>query len=157
MLGSAEHLGLNKAFENIGFARWGTGKVSQWFLFSTRKEYLRKRFLLASPLPAISQAGSSRRFLWVVPEGADSGQPLPPVSCARWLNDLDELMHRRVKLLGDCLLCAAFLSYEGAFTWEFRDEMVNQVWQNDVLERGIPLSQPFRLENLLTDDVEISR
>ncbi|XP_037672459.1 dynein heavy chain 10, axonemal isoform X6 [Choloepus didactylus] len=75
----------------------------------------------------------------------------------RWLNDLDELMHRRVKLLGDCLLCAAFLSYEGAFTWEFRDEMVNQVWQNDLLEREIPLSQPFRLENLLTDDVEISR
>ncbi|XP_042636525.1 dynein axonemal heavy chain 10 [Orycteropus afer afer] len=75
----------------------------------------------------------------------------------RWLNDLDELMHRRVKLLGDCLLCAAFLSYEGAFTWEFRNEMVNQVWQNDILERGIPLSQPFRLESLLTDDVEVSR
>uniref|UniRef100_A0A8C6RAH3 Dynein, axonemal, heavy chain 10 n=1 Tax=Nannospalax galili TaxID=1026970 RepID=A0A8C6RAH3_NANGA len=75
----------------------------------------------------------------------------------RWLNDLDELMHRRVKLLGDCLLCAAFLSYEGAFTWEFRDEMINQVWQNDILDRDIPLSQPFRLENLLTDDVEISR
>lgn len=66
-------------------------------------------------------------------------------------------MHRRVKLLGDCLLCSAFLSYEGAFTWEFRDQMVNQVWQNDILEREIPLSQPFRLENLLTDDVEISR
>lgn len=66
-------------------------------------------------------------------------------------------MHRRVKLLGDCLLCAAFLSYEGAFTWEFRDEMVNQVWRNDILDRDIPLSQPFRLENLLTDDVEISR
>ncbi|XP_053061953.1 dynein axonemal heavy chain 10 isoform X4 [Acinonyx jubatus] len=75
----------------------------------------------------------------------------------RWLNDLDQLMHRRVKLLGDCLLCSAFLSYEGAFTWEFRDQMVNQVWQNDILEREIPLSQPFRLENLLTDDVEISR
>ncbi|XP_069922194.1 dynein axonemal heavy chain 10 isoform X1 [Oryctolagus cuniculus] len=75
----------------------------------------------------------------------------------RWLSDLDELMHRRVKLLGDCLLCAAFLSYEGAFTWEFRDEMVNQVWQSDIREREIPLSQPFRLENLLTDDVEISR
>ncbi|XP_044777260.1 dynein axonemal heavy chain 10 isoform X1 [Neomonachus schauinslandi] len=75
----------------------------------------------------------------------------------RWLNDLDELRHRRVKLLGDCLLCAAFLSYEGAFTWEFRDQMVNQVWQNDLLEREVPLSQPFRLENLLTDDVEISR
>ncbi|KAI5945034.1 Dynein heavy chain 10, axonemal [Manis javanica] len=75
----------------------------------------------------------------------------------RWRNDLDELMHCRVKLLGDCLLCAAFLSYEGAFTWEFRREMVDHVWQNDILERELPLSQPFRLESLLTDDVEISR
>ncbi|XP_044541337.1 dynein axonemal heavy chain 10 [Gracilinanus agilis] len=75
----------------------------------------------------------------------------------RWLADLEELMHRRFKLLGDCLLCSAFLSYEGAFTWEFRDEMVNIVWQGDLLEREVPLSQPFRLESLLTDDVEISR
>ncbi|XP_059533127.1 dynein axonemal heavy chain 10 [Myotis daubentonii] len=75
----------------------------------------------------------------------------------RWLRDLDELMHRRVRLLGDCLLCAAFLSYEGAFTWEFRNEMVNQVWQQDIMAREIPLSIPFRLESLLTDDVEISR
>ncbi|XP_069353306.1 dynein axonemal heavy chain 10 isoform X2 [Eulemur rufifrons] len=75
----------------------------------------------------------------------------------RWLHDLDELLHRRVKLLGDCVLCAAFLSYQGAFTWEFRREMVNGIWQRDILERDIPLSQPFRLESLLTDDVEISR
>ncbi|XP_015274779.1 PREDICTED: dynein heavy chain 10, axonemal [Gekko japonicus] len=75
----------------------------------------------------------------------------------RWTNDLEELKKRRVKLLGDCLLCAAFLSYEGAFTWEFRDEMIKGVWQKDVRIRDIPLSQPFRLENLLTDEVEISR
>ncbi|XP_063171723.1 dynein axonemal heavy chain 10 [Candoia aspera] len=75
----------------------------------------------------------------------------------RWLNDLEELKKRQVKLLGDCLLCAAFLSYEGAFTWEFRDEMIKDVWQSDIQSREIPLSQPFRLENLLTDDVEISR
>ncbi len=30
-------------------------------------------------------------------------------------------------------------------------------WQKDVSERGIPLSQPFRLESILTNDVEISR
>uniref|UniRef100_A0A670KBP0 Dynein axonemal heavy chain 10 n=1 Tax=Podarcis muralis TaxID=64176 RepID=A0A670KBP0_PODMU len=75
----------------------------------------------------------------------------------RWMNDLEELKKRQVKLLGDCLLCAAFLSYEGAFTWEFRDEMIKEVWQSDIHERDIPLSKPFRLENLLTDDVEISR
>ncbi|XP_053555751.1 dynein axonemal heavy chain 10 [Bombina bombina] len=75
----------------------------------------------------------------------------------RWTNDLEELKVRRVKLLGDCLLCAAFLSYEGAFNWDFRKEMVYTEWQQDILEREIPLSQPFRLETLLTDDVEISR
>ncbi|XP_056113379.1 dynein axonemal heavy chain 10 [Rhinichthys klamathensis goyatoka] len=75
----------------------------------------------------------------------------------RWMEDLEELKQRRVRLLGDCLICAAFLSYEGAFSWDFRNDMVYEVWQADVLERGIPLSQPFRIENLLTDEVEISR
>ncbi|XP_074916070.1 dynein axonemal heavy chain 10 [Chelonoidis abingdonii] len=75
----------------------------------------------------------------------------------RWTNDLEELKMRKVKLLGDCLLCAAFLSYEGAFNWEFRNEMIYHEWQEDIQSREIPLSQPFRLENLLTDDVEISR
>lgn len=102
----------------------------------------------------MGQAGSSRAFLQIVLEGSCLPQPL---SCTRWLKDLGELMHRRVKLLGDCLLCAAFLSYEGAFTWDFRNEMVREVWQKDILEREIPLSQPFRLESLLTDDVEVSR
>lgn len=73
------------------------------------------------------------------------------------MEDLKELKDRRVRLLGDCLICAAFLSYEGAFSWDFRDEMVYEVWQKDVMDRGIPLSQPFRIENLLTDEVEISR
>ncbi|KAM4707116.1 dynein axonemal heavy chain 10 [Discoglossus pictus] len=75
----------------------------------------------------------------------------------RWTKDLEELKVRKVKLLGDCLLCAAFLSYEGAFNWEFRNEMVYTEWQQDIQDREIPLSQPFRLEVLLTDDVEISK
>lgn len=75
----------------------------------------------------------------------------------RWTNDLEGLKQRRVRLLGDCLLAAAFLSYEGAFSWDFRNEMVYQKWVKDVQERGIPLSQPFKVENLLTDEVEISR
>uniref|UniRef100_UPI0037E7F8F2 dynein axonemal heavy chain 10 n=1 Tax=Semicossyphus pulcher TaxID=241346 RepID=UPI0037E7F8F2 len=75
----------------------------------------------------------------------------------RWTQDLEELKQRRVRLLGDCLISAAFLSYEGAFSWDFRNEMVYQVWVKDVQERGIPSSQPFKIENLLTDEVEISR
>ncbi|XP_029296329.1 dynein heavy chain 10, axonemal [Cottoperca gobio] len=75
----------------------------------------------------------------------------------RWTQDLEELKQRRVLLLGDCLVSAAFLSYVGAFSWDFRNEMVYQVWVKDVQERGIPLSQPFKVESLLTDEVEISR
>lgn len=70
---------------------------------------------------------------------------------------MEELKQRRVRLLGDCLISAAFLSYGGAFSWDFRKEMIYQIWVNGVQDRGIPLSQPFKLENLLTDDVEISR
>uniref|UniRef100_A0A8B9BUE2 Dynein axonemal heavy chain 10 n=1 Tax=Anser brachyrhynchus TaxID=132585 RepID=A0A8B9BUE2_9AVES len=75
----------------------------------------------------------------------------------RWAKELEDYKTRKLKLLGDCLLCAAFLSYEGAFNWEFRNEMIYQVWQEDVLSREIPLSQPFRLESLLTNEVEVSR
>ncbi|XP_031164939.2 dynein heavy chain 10, axonemal [Sander lucioperca] len=75
----------------------------------------------------------------------------------RWTQDLEELKQRRVRLLGDCLVSAAFLSYVGAFSWDFRNEMVYQVWVKDVHERGIPLSQPYKVETLLTDEVEISR
>uniref|UniRef100_A0A3Q3JHQ8 Dynein heavy chain ATP-binding dynein motor region domain-containing protein n=1 Tax=Monopterus albus TaxID=43700 RepID=A0A3Q3JHQ8_MONAL len=51
---------------------------------------------------------------------------------------------QRVCLLGDCLISAAFLSYEGGFSWDFRNKMVYQVWVPDVQQRGIPLSQPFK-------------
>ncbi|XP_077995609.1 dynein axonemal heavy chain 10-like isoform X2 [Glandiceps talaboti] len=75
----------------------------------------------------------------------------------RWTRELEDLRQRRIRLLGDCLLCAGFLSYVGAFTWDFRKDLVYSEWLNDIKEREIPLSDPFRLENLLTDDVEISR
>ncbi len=75
----------------------------------------------------------------------------------RWKMDLEDLKQQRIRLLGDCLLSAAFLSYLGAFSWEFRHSMLVDDWQEDVKTKGIPLSQPFKLENMLTNDVEISK
>ncbi|RUS75419.1 hypothetical protein EGW08_016830, partial [Elysia chlorotica] len=74
---------------------------------------------------------------------------------ARWLKDLAELQRRKLRLLGDCMIGAAFLSYVGAFSYEFRRELLHEVWVKDLLEREVPLSQPFRIEELLTTDVEI--
>lgn len=78
-------------------------------------------------------------------------------SYLRWTQDLEQLKQRRVHLLGDCLISAAFLSYAGAFSSDFRKEMIYEIWVNDVLSRAIPMSQPFKLEYLLTDEVEICR
>ncbi|KAF2987534.1 hypothetical protein EK904_013207 [Melospiza melodia maxima] len=75
----------------------------------------------------------------------------------RWSDEFKELEARKAKLLGDCLLAAAFLCYVGAFSWEFRHEMLYQVWHEDIVSREIPVSHPFKLEALLTDEVEISR
>ena len=75
----------------------------------------------------------------------------------RWTNDLQDLKAQRIRLLGDCLLSSGFLCYVGAFSWEFRHRMWQESWQEDILEREIPISQPFKLEALLTDDVEISK
>ncbi|KAF8560792.1 hypothetical protein P879_08220 [Paragonimus westermani] len=75
----------------------------------------------------------------------------------RWRQDLEELKQKRTQLLGDCLLSAAFLSYVGAFSWEYRTRMVYEDWQSWLLERKVSMSQPFRLEDVLTNDVEVSK
>lgn len=73
------------------------------------------------------------------------------------MKDLVELKEKRIRLLGDCLVGSAFLCYVGAFNWEFRNEMVYKMWFNDIMERNLPVSQPFKLESLLTNEVEISK
>ena len=63
---------------------------------------------------------------------------------------------QRSCLLGDCLLGAAFLSYLGAFSWEFRNNLLRKEWENDIVIKQIPKSSPFKVDELLTSDVEIS-
>ncbi|CAG9821168.1 unnamed protein product [Phaedon cochleariae] len=75
---------------------------------------------------------------------------------SRWTEDLKKLYLEKEQLVGNCLLCSGFLAYSGPFTYEFRKDMVYVKWQSDILERNIPLSQPFRIENNLTTDVEVS-
>eukprot|EP00741_Cyanophora_paradoxa_P015322 tig00000194_g14791.t1 len=75
----------------------------------------------------------------------------------RWNNDMHELDGRRVRLVGDCLLTSSFLSYMGAFTYDYRHEMIYKVFVEDLITRSIPLTQPFRIESILTNDVEISK
>ncbi|KAK5648316.1 hypothetical protein RI129_003208 [Pyrocoelia pectoralis] len=76
---------------------------------------------------------------------------------ARWTVDLANLHIDQERLLGNCLLCSSFLSYTGPFSFEFRKNMVYEAWQNDIVEKEIPVTTPFRIEVHLTNDVEISK
>ena len=64
---------------------------------------------------------------------------------------------QRNRLLGDCLLGAAFLSYLGAFSWDFRNDLLRKEWEADIINKNIPKSDPFKIDELLTSDVEVSR
>lgn len=75
---------------------------------------------------------------------------------ARWKIELAALYVEQSRLIGNCLLAASFLSYAGPFSFSFRQTMIYEDWLGDVLERGIPLTEPFTIERNLTNEVEIS-
>ncbi|KYN43305.1 Dynein heavy chain 10, axonemal, partial [Trachymyrmex septentrionalis] len=73
----------------------------------------------------------------------------------RWQKDLKVLQDDLVKITGNCLLGASFLTYSGPFSYEFRNEMYSE-WERSVRDKELPLSTPFKLETQLSDDVEIT-
>jgi dynein heavy chain len=75
----------------------------------------------------------------------------------RWTEELANLKSDRERLVGDCLISASFLSYSGAFSWQFRRQMVYGDWELDLQDRNVPLSKSFRLEKTLANDSEIVR
>ena len=74
----------------------------------------------------------------------------------RWTHEMQELSDRKERLIGDCLLTAAFLSYAGPFTFEFRKQFVHDYLEKNLRQLGIPMSEPFKLQSLLTDDNEMN-
>eukprot|EP00892_Ulva_mutabilis_P000667 jgi/Ulvmu1/10600/UM065_0055.1 len=74
----------------------------------------------------------------------------------RWSKDMQTLSARQEFLVGDCLMTSAFLSYTGSFTFEYRKEMIYGMWLSDIRSRGLPISPEFRVEDLLTNEVEMT-
>lgn len=69
----------------------------------------------------------------------------------RWTEVLAQLDLDFIFLPGSCILSAAFLSYLGPFTSEFRDSMLKE-WRKIIVEdKKIPLSAGFTISNFLSD------
>lgn len=49
------------------------------------------------------------------------------------------------------------MSYLGAFSWDFRNDLLRKEWEADIINKNIPKSDPFKIDELLTSDVEVSR
>lgn len=74
----------------------------------------------------------------------------------RWSEDLSYLHDEKDKNPGTCLISSSFLAYTAAFSWEFRKDMIYKDWLKDIIEQKIPISLPFRIDAVLSNDVEIS-
>lgn len=78
----------------------------------------------------------------------------------RWGLDVGSLEVQRVKLVGDCLLGSSFQSYLGAFTASYRKQLTYDKFLTDVMERSIPVSDPFRCilhHPLFTEDHSLTK
>eukprot|EP00762_Andalucia_godoyi_P004499 ANDGO_05184.mRNA.1 Dynein-1-beta heavy chain len=74
---------------------------------------------------------------------------------ARWelsIKDYEADLHN---LVGDVLLAAAFLSYGGPFTSEFRERLVRQTWVPMVRQLNIPCSPGFSFSKFLARPTDV--
>ena len=71
---------------------------------------------------------------------------------SRWTADIEVLKGNKVKLVGDCLMAASFLSYSGAFTRDFRHELIYVKFQEHIAASKIPATSPFKVDALLTTE-----
>lgn len=66
----------------------------------------------------------------------------------RWEASLIELDDQYEKLVGDCILAAAFMSYAGPFPSEYREDLV-QNWKSTIEVENIPFTRKFEFSEFL--------
>merc|ERR1712166_979912 len=69
----------------------------------------------------------------------------------RWAQNIEMMKVANLRLIGDCLVCASFVSYIGAFSAEFRKELIDNIWLPDLKAKEIPSSDLINPLTLLTD------
>lgn len=75
----------------------------------------------------------------------------------RWKLDLANLKKYLEKVFGNCLMNSSFLAYTAPFSYEFRIDMLFNNWYKKLTESGLPLTNPFKIELELSDEVTIAK
>lgn len=58
----------------------------------------------------------------------------------RWANNVITMKNERVTMIGDALVSAAFVSYIGPFSYNFRSRLWRETWLVDIHEKQIPFT-----------------
>merc|ERR1719172_73959 len=58
----------------------------------------------------------------------------------RWTEDSQNFATEKNRLVGDCAVACAFVSYAGPFNQQFRAYLINDKFKKDCFERGVPVS-----------------
>ncbi|XP_059149715.1 dynein axonemal heavy chain 5-like isoform X1 [Physella acuta] len=73
----------------------------------------------------------------------------------RWTEQSKEFKAQIGRLVGDILICTAFLSYSGPFNQDFRS-LLNKNWMKELKSRKIPYSANLNMVELLVDPTQIA-
>ena len=74
----------------------------------------------------------------------------------RWSEDSKKFADQKLKLVGDCALACAFISYCGPFNKDFRDDLMYNHFTIDLYKREVPVTKQLDLTSFLVDMSTIS-
>jgi len=69
----------------------------------------------------------------------------------RWTQQSKEFDDQIDRLVGDCAIACAFMSYLGPFNKNFRDRLMQRDFMQDILERKMPVTKNLDVSAMLTD------
>ena len=69
----------------------------------------------------------------------------------RWTEDANNFADEKRRLVGDCAVTCAFVSYCGPFNQDFRSYLVNEKFIRDCQQRGVPVTQGIEVIDFLVD------
>jgi len=70
----------------------------------------------------------------------------------RWTEQSAEFADEISRLVGDCALACAFMSYSGPFNKAFRDKLVQEYFIEDMTFKKVPFTKDLSLIDMLTND-----
>eukprot|EP00928_Gymnodinium_smaydae_P023763 TRINITY_DN1947_c0_g1_i2.p1 TRINITY_DN1947_c0_g1~~TRINITY_DN1947_c0_g1_i2.p1 ORF type:complete len:4562 (+),score=1174.36 TRINITY_DN1947_c0_g1_i2:66-13751(+) len=74
----------------------------------------------------------------------------------RWTETVKELKQQVSKLIGNCLLASAFVGYVSPFNMKLRLELWKDQWTNDLIQRGIPMTENIDPLKVLATEADIA-